>query len=216
VSQKFEILYQGAHPALKYRFNPGERIKAVSNSMITMSPSMQLEARLEGGCLSGLARLFLTQSSFFFQHLTAGETGGEAILGPTLNGGLAAVRMDGHTDLLGKKRSYLASTQDISVCTKFQGLIRGLFSREGFFLFRFSGKGLVFLASSGAIHYVNLAPGQEIVVDNGHLVAWSADMGYKVQKASRSFLSSIFSGEALVCRFTGPGHLFIQTRRGVR
>lgn len=44
-------------------------------------------------------------------------------------------------------------------------------------------------------------------MDTGHLVAWDADMNYKVTKASSSIMSRLTSGEMLVCRFTGPGAL---------
>ena len=51
------------------------------------------------------------------------------------------------------------------------------------------------------------------MVDNGHLVAWPDYMDYKIEKASGGWVSSLISGEALVCRFTGPGVVLIQTRK---
>jgi uncharacterized protein (AIM24 family) len=51
-----------------------------------------------------------------------------------------------------------------------------------------------------------------MIIDNGHLVAWPEDMEYKIQKASSGWFSSATSGEGLVCRFTGPGRVLIQTR----
>jgi uncharacterized protein (AIM24 family) len=37
-------------------------------------------------------------------------------------------------------------------------------------------------------------------------------MQYDIEKASNGWLNSYKSGEMLVCRFTGPGTIFIQTR----
>lgn len=46
----------------------------------------------------------------------------------------------------------------------------------------------------------------------GHLVAWPESMDYSVEKASKGIMSSFTSGEGLVCRFRGPGVVYIQTR----
>lgn len=54
-------------------------------------------------------------------------------------------------------------------------------------------------------------PGEDYIVDNGHLVAWSTK--YTLERAaSGGFRSTIASGEGLVCRFTSPGTVLIQTR----
>ena len=96
--------------------------------------------------------------------------------------------------------------------TALQNLAQGFFSKEGFFVLNVRGRGTVFLSSYGAIHAINLAAGEEIVVDNGHLVAWPDYMNYKIEKASNGWISSVMSGECLVCRFRGPGPVLIQTR----
>ena len=56
---------------------------------------------------------------------------------------------------------------------------------------------------------IDLLTGQ-IIVDNGHLVAWSCD--YKIEKAGGGAMASLKTGEGLVCRFTGPGTVYVQTR----
>jgi uncharacterized protein (AIM24 family) len=70
----------------------------------------------------------------------------------------------------------------------------------------------VFLNSYGAIHAINLNDREEVIIDNGHLVAWPDSMDYHMEKASNGWISSITSGEGLVCRFRGPGTILIQTR----
>lgn len=57
-----------------------------------------------------------------------------------------------------------------------------------------------------------LQHGEQHIVDNGHLVAWSCD--YKIEKAGGGMMTSMKTGEGLVCRFTGPGSVYIQTRNG--
>lgn len=49
-------------------------------------------------------------------------------------------------------------------------------------------------------------------IDNGYLVAWEGHMNYQISKAGSGVISSILSGEGLVCTFTGPGRIYLQTR----
>jgi uncharacterized protein (AIM24 family) len=93
-----------------------------------------------------------------------------------------------------------------------QNLMKGLFSGEGFFVIKATGAGTLFVSSYGAIHPLDLADGQEMIIDNAHLVAWPEGIDYKIQKASSGWISSGTSGEFLVCRFKGPGRVLIQTR----
>jgi uncharacterized protein (AIM24 family) len=52
---------------------------------------------------------------------------------------------------------------------------------------------------------------QKYIIDNGHLVAWNCK--YVLERvASGGILSNMHAGEGLVCKFTGPGTVFMQTR----
>jgi len=51
----------------------------------------------------------------------------------------------------------------------------------------------------------DLQPGEVRKIDNGFLVAWTASMNYEVSLATKSIVSSLLSGEAVVTTFTGPG-----------
>lgn len=60
-----------------------------------------------------------------------------------------------------------------------------------------------------------LVDGEKYIVDNGHLVAWNTK--YVLERvASGGIISNLASAEGLVCKFTGPGTVFIQTRNPVR
>lgn len=209
---EYKILYPEAFPVIKCHLQKGERIKAESDAMITMSATVDVEGKREGSLLGGLARKFLAGESFFFQELIASRGPGEVLLGHPLPGGILDVELDGSYGLTVQKDGFLASTQDIQVDTKMQNLARGLFSGEGFFVLNITGRGTVFVSSYGVIHPVNLEAGEEVLIDNGHLVAWPDYMQYTIEKASSGWFSSVTSGEGLVCRFRGPGVVLIQTR----
>ena len=210
---KYEILYEGAFPVVQCHLQQGETVQAESDAMITMSATLDVSGTMGGrSFLGGLARKMLAGESFFFQKIVASRGPGSVILGNALPGGIVDVELDGSYSLRVQKNGVLAATEGIQVDTAVQNLMQGLFSREGFFVVNVSGRGTVFLSSYGAIHPINLEPGEEIIVDNGHLVAWPDYMQYTIEKASNGWISSVMSGECLVCRFRGPGVVLIQTR----
>ena len=127
-------------------------------------------------------------------------------------GGIMDVALDGSYGMIVQKGGFLAAEETVNIDSKMQGLMQGFFSQEGFFLLKLTGTGIAFLSSYGVIHVLNLEAGEEVIVDNGHLVAWPDYMNYKIEKASNGWISSVMSGECLVCRFRGPGPVLIQTR----
>lgn len=207
----YKILYEGSFPIVDINLEKGETIKAESDAMLAMSPTIDLEGKLEGGLLGGLGRM-LSGEKFFFQTLAARRGPGNAILAPSIPGGIIDVELDGSYGLNVQKDGFLAATSGIEVSTQMQNLTQGLFSGEGLFILKINGKGTVFLNSYGAIHAINIPAGEEMIVDNGHLVAWADYMQFNIEKASSGWISSFTSGESLVCRFKGPGTVLIQTR----
>ncbi|WP_129595844.1 TIGR00266 family protein [Anaerophilus nitritogenes] len=207
----YKILYEGAFPLVEVNLQRGENIKAESGAMVSMSNTIEVDGRMEGGLMQGLGRM-LAGEKFFFQTLEATRGPGKVLLAATAPGGVVDVNLDGSYNLSVQKDGFLAATSGIDVSSKMQNLAKGLFSGEGFFIVKISGKGTVFISSFGAIHPINLSEGEEVIIDNSHLVAWPEYMNYTIEKASKGWISSITSGEGLVCRFRGPGTVLIQSR----
>jgi uncharacterized protein (TIGR00266 family) len=208
---RYELVNPGPFVMLKVQLDLGESLKAEAGSMVAMSDTVDVEGKMEGGFLKGLGRM-LAGESFFFQTLTARRGPGEVLLAHEIPGEIYPITLDGRTNYILQKDGFFAASREVEISTKVQNLLKGLFSGEGFFVLRASGMGTLFVSSYGAIHPIELSEGQEFVVDNGHLVAWPETMEYKIQKASSGWISSLTSGEGLVCRFRGPGRVLIQTR----
>jgi uncharacterized protein (TIGR00266 family) len=209
---RYELLYPGAFTLLKAYLDANETIKAESDAMVAMSSTVDVAGKMEGGVLGGLARKFLTGEKFFFQTLKASRGPGEVLLAHAIPGDIQAIELDGKTSYVIQKDGFFAGSESLEVSTKMQNLTKGLFSGEGFFIIQVSGVGTLFVSSYGAIHPIDIPAGQEIIIDNQHLVAWPEGMQYKIERASSGWISSITSGEGLVCRFQGPGRVLIQTR----
>ena len=110
----------------------------------------------------------------------------------------------------GDSQMEFLADDEVELSTKSQGIAKGVLGGEGIFILRAEGPGDVIVSSYGAIHEVELKTGETYIVDNGHLVAWDCD--YKIEKATKGWISSFTSGEGFVCRFQGPGTVFLQTR----
>lgn len=202
-----DLLYPGAYPLARARMAKGEQLTAESGAMVAMSPGMELSSEAKGGILKSLGRKMLTGESFFQSTITATQDG-EVLLAPSTPGDL--IVLDGTHDTFVQKGAFVASGENVEIATKGQGLGKGIFGGEGIFVLKATGTGPLVLSSFGAVHKLELEAGEEHIVDNGHLVAWTC--AYNVEKAAKGWMGSIASGEGLVCRFTGPGTVHIQTR----
>jgi uncharacterized protein (TIGR00266 family) len=210
----YEILYgEGAFAMLRVLLRRGTAIKSQSDAMVTMDSTMEVEGKLEGGILGGLGRV-LSGENIFFQTLKAVKGDGEALLAPAAPGSILDIEMDG-TPYYVQKSGFFAATEGVAISTRMQNLAQGFFGGEGFFVLEASGTGILFVESFGAVHVVDIPAGKDVVIDNNHLVAWPRDIRYNLQKASKGWISSITSGEALVFRFQGPGKVLIQSRNTI-
>ncbi len=205
---KHEILYQPSYSLLRVELAPGETVDAEGGAMVSMSPGIRLETTTRGGVLSGLKRAILGGESFFMNRFTADDTG-EVTFAPALPGDIASFDLTGRT-LFAQSGAYIASGAGVEVDTKWGGA-KTFFSGEGFFLLKLSGTGPVWFSSFGALHPLDLKPGEKYIVDSGHVVAFEESVGYDVRRVG-GLKSTLFSGEGLVVELTGPGRAWLQTR----
>jgi uncharacterized protein (TIGR00266 family) len=205
---KHEVLYRPSYSLLRVTLEQDEAIAAEAGAMVSMSSSIEIQTKARGGVFGALKRSMFGGESFFMNTFRAAERG-EVTLAPALPGEIYAVDLSGGS-FFAQSGAYVASSPEIQVDTKWGGA-RTFFSREGLFLLKLTGTGTLFLSSYGAVHEIELAAGQEYIVDTGHMVAFDETVGYHVTKVG-GLKSTLFSGEGLVCRLTGPGKILIQSR----
>jgi uncharacterized protein (TIGR00266 family) len=204
-----EILYRPSYSMAIVDLAPLEELRVESGSMVSMTDGITLKTRAEGGLLRSLSRSLLGGESFFLSVFQAPDFGGQINLAPTLPGDMMIVEMKGES-LLVQSGSYVASSLGVEIDTKWGGA-KTFFASEGLVMLRVSGSGLAIVSSYGAIHPVDLAPGQRYTVDTGHLVSFSEGMGFRVRTIG-GVRSTLLSGEGLVVDLTGPGRIYMQTR----
>ncbi len=207
---RYEVKYQPSYAIALVDLEVGEAVQAEAGAMVSMSSSIEMETTTGGGLLSGLKRSVLGGESFFINKFEAKSQAGQVTLAPALPGDIMALDLQGGTTLLVQSGSFLAATEGVNVDTKWGGA-KSFFSSEGLFLLRCTGQGTIWVSSYGAIHPIDLGVGEPYVVDTGHMVAFDDTVKYDVGRAG-GWKSTLFSGEGLVVRLTGPGRFFMQTR----
>lgn len=217
---RHEIKYQPSFSLAIVSLERGEQVMAESGAMVSMSPTIKLEAGMSGGGVFGAVKSAMGGESLFRTTFTAESGPGEVTLAPSALGDIMAVELRGETFFV-QPGSYMAGDPRLAINT--QGSVRGMLSGEGLFLLTVQGSGLLLLSSFGAIHQKLLAPGEEYIVDTGHIVAFDASVDYRLEKVTgksqgvggflKGLVQSALTGEGFVCRYRGPGKIYIQTRQ---
>ena len=212
MSLRTSVEFNPSYAMLIVDLDPGEGIKAEPGAMV-MQEGVEMSTGGGGGGLLGGFKRMLGGESFFVNTFTAERGGGRVSLAPSSPGDILSFDLPPGQNLFIQSGSFLACTENVQTDTKFQGF-RGMFSGESLFFIRaFSteGNGTVFYNSYGAIKEVEVRPDRELVVDTGHLVAFSEDVDYSIGKVG-GIRSLIAGGEGLVMKFRGNGHVWVQTR----
>jgi uncharacterized protein (TIGR00266 family) len=177
--------------------------------MMATSAGVAVEARATGGIMKSLKRSMLGGESFFVTSYTAPQQGGWVDCAARLPGDCTVVDVDGALNI--SRGSYLCSAAGIEIDTKWGGF-KSLAGGEGGFLVRATGQGPVVLACYGALDVLDLAAGESLVLDSGHMVAYSDGTQYELRKVAGGMIQSLKSGEGFVFEFAGPGRVWTQSR----
>lgn len=206
------IEFDPSYSLLTVELDPGESIKAETGAMVAQA-GVNMKTGMGGGGLFGGIRRMIGGESFFLNTFTGEGSGGWVSLAPPSPGDIGSFDLQPGTNLFIQSSSFLACTENVQTDTQFQGF-RGFFSGESLFFIRSyaeRGSGTVFYNSYGAIKQMPVTPGQELVVDTGHLVAFNDDVEYSIGKVG-GIGSLIAGGEGLVMRFRGNGQVWVQSR----
>ena len=200
---KFRIEGRPDFGFLTVKLPVNKTLKVEASAMATMDTHMKMKAKLRGG----LGR-FISGESIVVNEFTAEGAPGEIGIAPASPGDLRHVYLDGTTVFL-QNSAFVAADMSVELETKWQGFTKGFFSGESLFLIRASGTGDLWFNSYGGV--IDLDVDGEYVVDTGNIVAFTDGLDYSINKVG-GYKSLFFSGEGLVCRFSGKGKVWIQTR----
>lgn len=206
-----EIRYRPSFSLLELTLEKGESITAESGSMTYMEPGIDVRTeKREKSIWGSLSLALVGGQSFFVNQYTATEESAKVGFSAAPLGDIATLSVTRGDGFIVQKSSYLASDQGIDLDVKWEGFTKGLFG-QGLFMIKATGNGHLFINTFGAIDLHRLGPGERLIVDNFHLVAFSAGCPYVVRKFG-GLKETLLGGEGLVTEITGPGEVYLQTK----
>jgi len=196
---------------------PGERFASDAGAMIRASSNIDIDvttgSRGKGGILGGLGRLFTGDTFFLSTYEVTDGRPGEVGLAPTHMGEVREVNVSSDEAWLCAGGSFLGAASTLALDTRFQGL-RGLLGGESLSLLRVSGSGALLVSALGMLTSMEI--NGELIVDTGHLVAFTEGLSYRIDKVGGGWINTWLSGEGFVMRFSGKGRIILQSHNPTR
>lgn len=206
-----EIALKGtsAFRYMHFRLAPGEKLITESGAMASMSPELDMQARLNGGLIRGLCRKFLGGESMFINEFSNPTKEVKTlILTSQTPGDVRSHRLQAGESLFLEPGAYICSTPGVKLGLRWAGFT-SFIAREGLFKLVLSGEGTFWYGGYGTFLDHELTG--EYLVDGGYLVAYDPNIKMKLQLAGGIF-GSLLSGEGFVTRLEGRGKVVLQTR----
>jgi len=216
VNMNIKIDTEGAFGSALVTLEAGEKFVSEAGAMYRASANMDIDVEsrkkkdegMWGAFKSGIKAMFAGESFFLSSYTPNDGQSGEVGLAPTHQGEVRSVKV-GPNVWICSGGSYLGSSGGITLDTQYQGLTKGMFSKEGLVFVQASGDGDLLVNGFGRISSVDVSGG--ITIDNGHLIAFTEGLEYTISKAGSGWISSMMSGEGLVMNFRGQGKVLVQS-----
>jgi uncharacterized protein (TIGR00266 family) len=208
---RVDLRHSPSFAVARVALDGGEQLRAESGAMMATSSGVAIASSTQGGVLKGLKRSLLGGESLFVTTFTAPPSGGWVDVAHHLAGDVVVAAVTDDRPVSVTKGCWLASAAGVELDTKWGGF-KNLFGGEGGFLVHASGEGTILLACYGAVDTIELAAGETVTIDTGHVVAFGADVTSQIRKVTGGVVQTLKSGEGLVFDFTGPGWVMTQTR----
>lgn len=206
---KYQILGDTL-PVVVCELENGEKMITEGGGMSWMSPNMKMETTTNGGIGKAFGRMFSGEK--IFQNIYTAQGNGMIAFASCFPGSIKAFDIAPGQEMIFQKSAFLAGESGVEMSVFFnKKLGAGLFGGEGFIMQRISGYGTVFAEFDGHVVEYELQPGQQIVVDTGHLAAMTATCSIDIQ-AVPGVKNMLFGGEGVFNTIiSGPGHVWLQT-----
>jgi uncharacterized protein (TIGR00266 family) len=199
----------------RVHLKPGQEIYAEAGKMVYKSSNVGWETRMSGASLSqkilgAIKRRLMGESIMmtYFRTQVPAEVG----FAGHYPGKINVFELASNQSIMVQRDGFLfaeSSVQlDIALTKK---LGAGLLGGEGFILERLTGPGAVFIHAGGDFVTFDLAAGEQLQVQTGHLVAFEPTVQYDIQMVG-SIRTAIFGGEGIfLATLTGPGKVVVQS-----
>lgn len=196
---------------LDVEMEAGEVVYTESGGMAWMKGNFEMKTSTRGGLLAGLGRKLAGESLFMTTYACRSDQG-LITFTPEAMGKILPFQLEAGQSLICQKDSFMVATASVKLEMHFRKRLgTGLFGGEGFILQKITGPGLVFLEVAGEVREYELAAGETIKVDPGHLALYEPSVSYDITTV-KGVTNILFGGEGLfLVTLTGPGKVWLQS-----
>jgi uncharacterized protein (TIGR00266 family) len=197
--------------SLDIEMEAGEAVYTESGGMAWMKGDFEMKTSTRGGLLSGLGRK-LAGESLFMTTYSCRSGQGLITFTPEAMGKVLPFQLEAGQSLICQKDSFMVATTSVKLEIHFRKRLgTGLFGGEGFILQKLTGPGLAFLEVAGEVREYELAAGEMMRVDPGHLALYEPSVQYDITTV-KGVTNILFGGEGLfLATLAGPGKIWLQS-----
>jgi uncharacterized protein (TIGR00266 family) len=212
----YELTGSTAFQMAKITLKLGEAVQIERGSMAYHNGCVKLEGKMNSGGAKGLegaiaafGRSMVSGESFYITTATGTQDGATIAIAPSNPGSIAALNVAPGAQWRIRDRAFLACSATAQYKIQRQSLGKAIFAGTGgLFIMESTGVGVMLVSCYGEL--IPLECNGNLVVNNNHVVAWSADLDYKIGIASG--IIGYRTGEGLVNSFQGHGKVLVQSR----
>ncbi|AND78588.1 TIGR00266 family protein [Streptococcus pantholopis] len=212
---KFTIDSNMQFPLVEIALEAGETAYIQRGSMVYHTPSVTLNTRLNargsglGKLVGAIGRSMTSGESAFITQAVSNADDGKLALAPSVPGQVIALELGSRQYRL-NDGAFLALDGSAQYKMERQSVGRAFFGGQGgLFVMTTEGEGTLLANAFGSIKKIELQ-GEELTIDNAHVVAWSRELQYDIH-LENGFLQSIGTGEGIVNTFRGTGEIYVQS-----
>lgn len=197
-------------PVVEVSLATGESVITEGGGMSWMSPNMKMET-VSGGIGKAFGRMF-SGESLFQNRYTAQGGDGMIAFASSFPGSILAVPITPTHPVICQKKAFLACTEGVELSVHFQKKLgAGFFGGEGFIMQKLTGNGTAFIEIDGAAITYELAAGQKLVLDTGHLAMMDESCQMSIETV-KGLKNKLLGGEGFFNTVvTGPGKVVVQS-----
>ena len=214
-----------AFATLEVVLDAGQEICSNAGTLAYMREGVERGKLQASGARSFIGRFLGGQSPFLVKYKGLPGKGDRLVaFTAPLPGDMLRLDLKKGARVVVSRESYVAGSPSVKVTGKlnWRGFLE-LGQGEGGVLPELicegDGGGVAWLGAYGAFQKHDLAAGQSLLVDNGLFLACMRASGqqavgtemYEIVKLGKTFVSSLFGGEGLGMKFTGPATVYTQS-----
>jgi uncharacterized protein (TIGR00266 family) len=198
--------------SLDVYLSPGESMYTESGGMAWMKGNVEMKTDSRGGLMAGLGRKLAGESLFMTTYTNRDAAESLVVFTPEAPGKIVPVKLGEGQSIICQRDSFMCAETTVEVVMHFRKRLgAGFFGGEGFILQKITGPGYAFLEIPGEVREYNLAAGETMRIDPGHIAFFEPSVSYDITTV-KGLTNVLFSGEGLfLATLTGPGRIWLES-----